>query len=69
MIKKIKKKIKKKERFLKIKNVKFKNYLKIIKVAKKEIYVEKKVIKTKVKNVTIKNVFAIINFNSKVIKY
>ena len=69
MIKKIKKKIKKKERFLKIKNVKVKNYLKIIKVAKKEIYVEKKVIKTKVKNVTIKNVFAIINFNSKVIKY
>jgi len=69
LIKIIKERIKKKERFLTIKNVKSRNYLKITKVLDKEIYIKKKVIKTKVKNVTIKNVLAIINFNSKVIKY
>ncbi len=67
MIKIIKERIRKKKRFLKIKNVKLKNYLKIIKVAREKIYVKKKIIKTKIKNVIIKNVFAIINFNSKVI--
>ncbi len=69
MIKIIKERIKKKERFSKIKNVKLKNYLKIIKIAKKKIYVKKKKIKTKIKNVTIKDVFAIINSNLRVIKY
>jgi len=54
---------------LKIKNIKFRNYLKIIKVAKEKIYVKKKVIKIRIKNVTIKNVFAIINSNLRVIKY
>ena len=69
MIKIIKKKIKKKERFLKVKNVKFKNYLKIIKVAKKEIYVEKRIVETKIENITIKNILAIIDSNSRIIKY
>jgi len=63
LIKIIKKIIKKKERFLKIKNVRFRNYLKITKVARDKIYIKKKVIKTKIKDITIKNVFAIINFN------
>jgi len=40
LIKIIKKKIRKKERFLKIKNVKFRNYLKITKVLDKKIYVK-----------------------------
>ena len=69
MIKVIKERIKKKERFLKIKNVKFKNYLKITKVLNEKIYVKKKIIKTKVKNVIIKNVLTIISFNLRVIKY
>jgi len=69
LIKIIKKKIRKKKRFSKIKNVRFRNYSKITKVAKEKTYVKKKIIKTKVKNVTIKNVLAIINFNSKVTKY
>ncbi len=69
MIKVIKERIKKKERFLKIKNVKFRNYLKITKVTREKIYIKKKVIKTKVKNITIKNVFAIINSNLRVTKY
>ena len=69
MIKIIKEKIKKKKRFSKIKNVRFRNYLKIIKVLDKKIYVKEKVIKTKIKNFTIKDVLAIINFNLRVIKY
>ncbi len=69
LIKIIKERIKKKEKFLKIKNVRFRNYLKITKILDKEIYVKKKVIKTKIKNVTIKNVFVVINFNLRIIKY
>jgi len=69
LIKIIKEKIKKKKRFSKIKNVRFRNYLKIIKVLDKKIYVKEKVIKTKIKNITIKDVLAIINFNLRVIKY
>jgi len=69
LIKIIKEKIKKKKRFSKIKNVRFRNYLKIIKVLDKKIYVKEKVIKTKIKNFTIKDVLAIINFNLRVIKY
>jgi len=42
LIKIIKKKIRKKEKFSKIKNVRFRNYLKITKIAKEEIYVKKK---------------------------
>ena len=69
MIKIIKERIKKKERFSKIKNVKSRNYSKIAKVLNEETYVKERVIKTKIKNVTIKNVFAIINSNLRVIKY
>jgi len=69
LIKVIKKRIKKKERFSKIKNVKLENYLKITKVLDKEIYIKKKVIKTKVKNIIIKNILAIIDSNSKIIRY
>ncbi len=69
MIKVIKKRIKKKEKFSKIKNVKSRNYLKIVEITREKTYVKKRVIKTRVKNVTIKNVLAIINSNSRVIKY
>jgi len=69
LIKIIKKRIKKKERFSKIENVKSRNYLKITKVLNKRTYVKKQIIKTKIKNITIKNVFAITNFNLKIIKY
>jgi len=69
LIKVIKKRIRKKKRFSKIKNIKSKNYLKITKVLDKEIYIKKKVIKTKIKNITIKNILIIINFNLKTIKY
>jgi len=69
LIKIIKEKIRKKEKFSKIKNIKSRNYLKIAKVLNKEIYVKEKVIKTKIKNITIKNVFTIINSNLRVIKY
>ncbi len=69
MIKIIKEKIRKKERFSKIKNIRFKNYLKIVEIAKEKIYIKKKAIETKVENIIIKNVLAIINSNSKIIKY
>ncbi len=69
MIKIIKKRIKKKKRFSKIKNVRFKNYLEITKVLNKEIYVEKRIVETKIENITIKNILAIIDSNSRIIKY
>jgi len=69
LIKIIKKRIRKKKRFLKTKNVRSKNYLKIIKILDEKIYIKKRIIKTKIKNVTIKNVFAIINSNLRVTKY
>jgi len=69
LIKIIKKRIKKKKRFSKIKNVRFENYLKITKASNKEIYIKKKIIETKIKNIIIKNILAIINSNSRVIKY
>jgi len=69
LIKIIKKRIKKKERFSKIKNVRLKNYSKITKALDKETYIKKKIIETRIKDITIKNVFAIINSNSRVIKY
>ena len=69
MIKIIKKRIKKKKRFSKIKNVRFKNYWEITKVLNKEIYVEKRIVETKIENITIKNILAIIDSNSRIIKY
>jgi len=69
LIKIIKKRIRKKKRFLKTKNVRSKKYLKIIKILDEKIYIKKRIIKTKIKNVTIKNVFAIINSNLRVTKY
>jgi len=69
LIKIIKKRIKKKKRFSKIKNVRFKNYLEITKVLNKEIYVEKRIVETKIENITIKNILAIIDSNSRIIKY
>ncbi len=69
MIKIIKERIRKKKKFLKIRNVKSRNYSKITKVLDKETYIKKEIIKTKVKNITIKNVFAIINSNLRTIKY
>jgi len=69
LIKRIKKRIKKKKRFSKVKNVRSKNYLKIAKVLDRKIYIKKRVIETRVKNVIIKNILAIINSNSRVIKY
>jgi len=68
LIKIIKEKIKKK-RFLKIKNVNFRNYLKITKVLNKKIYIKQKNKKTKKKNITIKNIFTIINSNLRITKY
>jgi len=69
LIKIIKERIRKKKKFLKIRNVKSRNYSKITKVLDKETYIKKEIIKTKVKNITIKNVFAIINSNLRTIKY
>jgi len=66
LIKIIKERIKKKKRFLRIKNVKSRNYLKIIEVLDEETYIKKKVIKTRGSIDAIEDVFARLDTHNRV---
>jgi len=57
----IKQRIKKKKEFLKIKNTKFNNYLKIVKFSNRFRYI--------IKNIIIKDSLLTINLNFRIIKY
>jgi len=57
----VKQKIKKKKEFLKVKNIRFSNYLKRIKISNRSKYI--------VENSIIEDSLSIINFNSRIIKY